>query len=115
MKRIITGLFAATLLATSAAWADDDDRRGRGRGHGHGHGHGDKHWKHEQKELRKFEKHAWKHQRHHREVVVHHYAPAHRVVERHHVYHYAEPAPVYVAPPPAGVHVVLPNVFIPLR
>jgi hypothetical protein len=97
MKRILTGLFAAAILASSPAWA----------GGGHGHDRGDKEWKHEQKhrekEWRKLEKHARKHDR--REIVVHQFEP--RVIE--HV-HYVQPEPVYYAPPPAAL-----NIIIPLR
>lgn len=104
MKRMITGIFAAAILAASPAWADND--------HGHGHGkHAEKEWKkeqkHREKEWRKAERHAWK------ERDVQYFEPAPRIVERH--YHYVEPVPVYAAPVPAGFHVVLPNVYIPFR
>jgi hypothetical protein len=36
-----------------------------------------------------------------------------REVVRHHTYY--APAPVYYAPPAAGIHVVLPNIYIPIR
>lgn len=111
MTRLIAGLFAAAMLAAAPAWADKD------RGHGYGHDkHAEKQWKkeqkHREKEWRKQEKHAWKHQ------DQHYYAPPRRVVVEQHYYHYVEPAPVYAAPvyaPPAGIHVVLPNIHIPIR
>lgn len=97
MKTLLATVMAALVLGTSPAWADDDDRRR----HGHGHGkHAEKHWK-------KAHKHWAKHHRHvERHVVVHqYYGPAPRVV---HEYVVVAPA----APPP-GVHVVMPNIYIP--
>jgi len=43
-----------------------------------------------------------------------HRAWIYREVVRHHAYY--APAPVYYAPrPAAGIHVVLPNIYIPIR
>jgi hypothetical protein len=98
MKRFITGLFTAAILAASPVWAHgghgrDDDGR-----------HGGKHFKHDHRDDRDFRK--FKHgRRDDREVViVREYQP--RIVERHVTY--VEPAPVYVQQP--GF-----NIFIPLR
>jgi hypothetical protein len=95
MKRLITGIFAATLLATSPAWAN-----GGGHGHGHGHNderHGGKHLKH---------KHKHKHHRHDDVVVIReHQVVQPRVVERVTV---VEQQPVFVQDPPV-------NIVIPLR
>src|SRR5688572_14256783 len=112
MKSLLTAIFAAALLAALPAWA-----------HG-GNGHG----KHAEKEWKKAQKHWAKHHRKahrgdddddddddrivvrrhvHRAppVVHHHFHPAPRVVHEH----------VVVAPPapPPGVHVVMPNIYIP--
>ncbi|MEY4598403.1 MAG: hypothetical protein RLZZ445_1200 [Pseudomonadota bacterium] len=96
MKRMTGAVLAAVMLAAAPAWADRDDDRGRGHGHGHGHEH--KHWK----DARHYHPH---------------YAPprvVYREVVRHHAYY--APAPVYYAPrPAAGIHVVLPNIYIPIR
>lgn len=87
--KLLTGILAAAVLgAATPALAD--------RGHGHGH------WKkqHHGKYYRDYEKH------------VYHYYPPVRVYERHYVVpHYA----YTYAPPAPGIHVVLPNVYIPLR
>lgn len=77
-----------------------------------GHGHGGKHHGHHHgwQDHRHYSK--WKHHRHHR-----HY-PRREV----HAHHYYAPYPVYPAYPaypayaPApGVHIVVPNIYIPLR
>lgn len=91
MKRMTGALLAAAMLAAAPAWAD--------RGHDHGRGHA---WGHS--------KHHWKHSHHH------YYAPprvVHREVVRY--YDYYPPAPVYYSAPAPGVHIVLPNVYIPIR
>ncbi len=100
MKLLTTAVLSAMLFATGPALADRGDDRG----------HGNKHWKHSQH----FDKHRG-----------HHYAPPRYVVHRD-VHHYYQPAPRYYAPahvyapvpvyrPSAGIHVVLPNIYIPLR
>lgn len=97
MKLLTTAVLSAMLFAAGPALAD----RGHDRGHGHGHGN---------------DKHHWKQSRH-----FHHYAPPRYVVRRdvHHYYpqtYYAPAyAPVPVYRPSAGIHVVLPNIYIPLR
>lgn len=96
-SKLIGGLVAAAMLFTAAPlWARGD--------HGHGHGH-------------------WKHGHgHHHHVHRQHFTSHYVVRERWYpapVYAapvYAAPvyaAPVYRAPAP-GLHVVLPNIFIPL-
>ncbi len=94
MKFLTGAILSAVLLGAGPAFAN--------RGHGHGHG----------------SKHHWKTQKH----VYHHYGPPRHVVKhvyRHRpprvVHHYYEPAPVYYHRPAAGIHVVLPNIYIPLR
>jgi len=94
MKFLTGAILSAVLLGAGPAFAD--------RGHGHGHG----------------PKHHWKTQKH----VYHHYAPPRHVVKHVHryhpprvVHHYYEPAPVYYHRPAAGIHVVLPNIYIPLN
>ena len=99
MNKVLAGLATVgALLLAAPAWAD------RGHGHGHGHWkHGHGHWKHDYGHRHHF------HGRPHT-VVRHYYAPA----PVYPVPVYA--APVYAAPAPApGIHVVLPNIFIPLR
>jgi hypothetical protein len=101
MKRIITGLFTAAILAASPVWAHgggdrDDDDHGR-----HGGRHVEREHRDDDRDFRKFE-HA---RRGGRDVViVREFEP--RIVERHITY--VEPAPVYVQQP--GF-----NIFIPLR
>lgn len=100
-NKLIAGMAAvAALLIATPIWADGGHRRG----------HGDKHhWKNGQglhPQVRHFQPRA-------HTVVRERWYPAP-------VYAapvYAAPvyaAPVYAAPAP-GVHVVLPNIFIPLR
>ncbi len=95
MKFLTGAVLSAVLLGAGPAFAD--------RGHGHGH-----------------DKHHWKHSKH-----FQHHAPPRYVVRRD-VYHYYQPAPRYYAPahvyapapvyrPSAGIHVVLPNLYIPLH
>lgn len=97
MKKLLAGavVSAAMLLTAGPALADRDHNRG------HGHGH---------------DKHHWKETRH-----FYHHAPPRYVVRRD-VRHYYAPsyyapayAPVPVYRPSAGIHVVLPNIYIPLR
>ena len=101
MKSILTMGLAALLIGSAPAWAGDDHR-----GHGkHWNKHAEKHWK-------KQHKHWAKHHRHDTHVV---YAPPavveHHVVHRRVVeHHYA--VPVAAAPAP-GVHVVMPNIYVP--
>jgi len=98
-NRIMTGLAAAAaLLAATPLWAHD------GHGHGdHGRGHGYGHYQHFQPRGYTVVRERW--------VPAPVYAaPVYAPV-------YAAPvyaAPVYRAPAP-GVHIVLPNLFIPLR
>jgi len=88
MKLLTGTIITAVMLAALPAQAD------RGRDYDRGYGHGKHHWKHA-------------HQHHP------YYAPP-RVVRRE-VVHYYQPAPVYYAPPPFGIHVMLPNIYIPIR
>ena len=88
MKRLITGIFAAAMLAASPVWA-----HGGGRGHGdNDERHGGKHLKH----------HQHKHHKHDDVVVIR--EP--RVIERRVTY--VEPQPVFVQPEPAPVNIVIP-------
>jgi hypothetical protein len=87
LKVLMGTMAAAVLFSATPALAD--------RGHGHGK------WKkqHHAHQYRYYERH-----------VYHHYPPVRvyqRQYPRYHVYTYA--------PPPPGVHIVLPNVYIPLR
>ena len=91
MKLMTAAVLTAVMLAAAPAWADRGDKHGRGHGYGHGHKH-------------------WKEARHYHP----HYAPPRHVVRRE-VVHYYEPAPVYYAPQPVGIHVILPNIYIPIR
>lgn len=95
--RLLTGaVLSAALLATTPAFAGHDRDDDHDRGH---------------------DKHYWKHQK----QAYKRYGPPEYVVRRD-VYHYYEPtyyapayAPVPVYRPSAGIHVVLPNLYIPLR
>jgi hypothetical protein len=101
MKRLIATVFAASLLAAAPAWADrDDHHRGWDK-------HAWKEQKHREKEWRKAQKHAWKHD--HRQVFVQ--QPV--VVERH--VHYVEPRPVYYTPAPVYAPPASINIHIPIR
>ncbi len=105
MKLLTGAVLSAMLFAAGPALADRGDDRG----------HGKHHWKHS----KHYDKHYDKHHSY--------YAPPRYVVRRdvHHYYHrpapryYYEPAHVYApAPvyrPSAGIHVTLPNIYIPLR
>lgn len=101
MKLLTGAVLSAVLFAAGPALAD----------HGGDRGH---------------DKHRWKQAQHYHKHHGHH-APPHYVVRRD-VYHYQtyRPAPRYYAPayapvyepvyrPSAGIHVVLPNLYIPLR
>ncbi len=90
MKILNIAVLSAALFAAGPAFAD----------RGHDRGHDRRHWK----EVRHVHKH-------HRPVRIVHrvrYAPPRQVV------HHYRPAPVYYAPA-AGIHVVLPSLFIPLH
>lgn len=113
MKSLIAGLAFAVPLMFGAApsWADDD----HGRNARHWSKHAEKEWKREHKQWQKHQRQAERqhyrdarrHHYHSREVVVHHYA-APRVRQPR---YYAPPA---WAPAPApGVHIVMPDVYIP--
>ena len=94
MKKVITGLFAALLVASAPAWAH------HGRGHAkHWDKHAEKQWKHERKAWEKQQKHLAKHGYFADQGVVY-YEPAPRVITR---YEYVEPVRVYS--PPAGAHI----------
>lgn len=106
MKSLAAACLASLFLAAMPALA----HAGKGHGHGHGHEHG-KHWnKHAQKHWKNEHKHWAKHRRHFREeTVVHHYYAPPRVIDRY--YGYAEPVAVYTPPP--GVHITMPDIYIP--
>ncbi len=102
--KLLTGTVLSTMLfAAGPALAD----------RGHDRGHDNRHWQQSQ--------HFDKHHGHH--------APPHYVVRRDvHHYYVQRPAPRYYAPayapvyapvpvyrPSAGIQVVLPNIYIPLR
>lgn len=91
MKLMTGAVLAAVMLAAAPAWAD----RGGDHGRGHGYGHG-----------------RWQEVRHYHPY----YAPP-RVVYREVVRYpaYYAPPVVYAPQPAAGIHVVLPNIFIPIR
>jgi hypothetical protein len=86
MKRWITGVFAAAVLAAAPAWAHSGGH-GHGRGHGHhDERHGGKHWKHHGRgHFERYEE---------RDVVV---IREPRIIERQVTY--IEPQPVFVQQP----------------
>ena len=96
MRLLKSMLVVAALAVAGPVWAHGG--HGHGKHHGHSHGwHGDRHNSH------------WKHYKHHgrhwrgRDP---HYARG---------YYYA-PYPAYAyAPPAPGVHIVVPNIYIPIR
>lgn len=109
MKSFIAGLAIAVPLMFGAApgWADDDHDHGRHSSHWNKHA--EKEWKREHKQWRKHQRQAERrYYRDHysREVVVHHYAPPVRQPR-----YYA--SPVWAPAPAPGVHIVMPDVYIP--
>lgn len=89
MRLLIKSLVVAATLAMAPAWAHGDD----------GHRHG-KHWKH------------W--EKHHRIPPGH----ARYMYQGYYVREYWRPVPVYPRPyyypaPAPGVHIVVPDVYIP--
>jgi hypothetical protein len=92
--RLLKTLFVAAALALAApAWA-----------HG-GHGH-DRHHRHN----------GWHGERHHGHARHHHHHRHYARSFEHRYYsnYYYPPQPVYAVPAP-GVHIVVPNIYIPLR
>lgn len=100
MQLLKSVLVAAALVLAAPAWAKG------------GHGHGGKHHGHHHGWQDRGHHSKWKHQRHHRNHRYYHRREVH-------TYHYYTPRPVYPAYPayaPApGVHIVVPNIYIPLR
>ena len=96
MKLLTGTVLAAAMLAAVPAYADRGD-------HDRGHGRDKHHWKQA-------------HRGHH------HYEPprmVYREVVRHHSYYAPEPVyyaqPHYAPQPAAGIHIMLPNIYIPIR
>lgn len=99
MKLLTAAVLSTMLFAAGPALADRGDDRGHDR-------------------------HHWKHAKHYNKHHGHHAPP--RYVVRRDVHHYYQPAPRHYAPahvyapvpvyrPSAGIHVVLPNIYIPLH
>ena len=92
--RLLKSLFIAAAIVMSAPAL----------AHG-GHGH-DRHHRHH---------HGWHGERHHAYGGHHHHRHYVRSYEpRYYSNYYYPPQPVYVAPAP-GVHIVVPNIYIPIR
>ena len=91
MNLIKTLFVAATLAAAAPAFAHGG--HGDDRHRGHNGWHGERH-------------HAQRH--HHHRHYVRRYEP------RYYSNYYYPPQPVYAVPAP-GVHIVVPNIYIPLR
>ena len=92
MRLLKSAFIVAALVLASPVWAAHG---GHGRDHGHHHGWNDRR-----------DHSDWRHHRDH---------GRHR--DRRHYYsqqHYYPAYPVYAAPAP-GVHIVVPNIYIPLR
>lgn len=89
LKLLIAALMAAAMSTAAPVFAHD----GHGRGHGHAHGHA-KHWN-----------------KHHRHFHHHHGYYRDRVVVREYVQ--TVPAYSYYSAPAPGVHIVVPDVYIP--
>ncbi|MCW5603548.1 MAG: hypothetical protein KIT18_03235 [Burkholderiales bacterium] len=89
MKLLTSAVVAAAMFAAGPVLAD--------RGYGHGHGKKYQHHPHH---------HYYKHRAKHRHYHHHYY--------HYHAY-YPQPQRYYYAPPRAGVHIVLPSIYIPLR
>jgi hypothetical protein len=94
--RILKSLVvAAALVVAAPAWAHG----------GHGHDRHDRHDRHG----------GWHGERHH--AHRHHYQHRHHARSfepRYYSNYYYPPQPVYAAPAP-GVHIVVPNIYIPIR
>lgn len=90
--KLLAGIIAVAVLGTATPALAD-------RGHGHGHGKG--HWK----------KHNHGHHYRNYERHVYYYNPP---VQVHRRYYHHDYAYIY-APRAPGIHVILPNVYIPLR
>lgn len=95
MKLLKSAFIVAALALASPVWADGGHGHKR---HGHHHGWDDRRGHAE-----------WKHHRHHRNHGRH---VDRRVILSQQYYYPAYP--VYAAPAP-GVHIVVPNIYIPLR
>lgn len=119
MKSFIGGLAIAVplMFGSALSWADPwKDESGHGRHGKHWSKHAEKEWKHEHKHWdkhrRKAERHYYRDARrnyYRSEVVVqHHHYPAPYVTEPR---YYAPPA--WAHAPAPGVHVVMPDVYIP--
>ena len=97
MKLLKSAFVVVAIALASPVWAHG--------GHGHGHGHGHRHgWHDGRGDFRH-------HHRHHARFVER------RVIVSPQYYYQpypVYPAPIYSAPAP-GVHIVVPNIFIPLR
>ena len=90
MRILKAALAAATLALAAPVWAHGGHDR-------HGHRH-----------------HAKHHHHHHHSEWRYYGRPHHRHYVRRDYVYYAPAYPVYASPPP-GVHIVMPNVYIPLR
>lgn len=91
MKLLTGAVLSAVMLAAVPAYADRGD-------HDRGYGRDKHHWKHAHRGYQYYEPPRVVH----REVVRY--------------YDYYAPAPVYYAPQPAaGIHIMLPNIYIPIR
>lgn len=104
-------LMLGSASATADPWKDESDH---GRHAKHWTKHAEKEWRHERKRWDKNRRHAerlhyreGRREHYRRDVVVRHYAAPH--VAEHH--YYAVPPRAY-APAP-GVHIVMPDVYIP--
>ena len=97
MRLLKSAFVAAALILASPAWADG------------GHGHGRKHDRHHHGWDDRRDRTEWRHHRHHGRFDNRRY-----FYSQHNYYQpYYRPYPVYGPPP--GVHIVVPNIYIPLR
>jgi hypothetical protein len=94
MRLLKSAFIVAALAMASPVWA-----------HG-GHGHGHKNDRHHHGWHDRRDHSEWRHHRHHGRHDDRRY-----YYSRHYYY---QPYPVYAAPAP-GVHIVVPNIYIPLR
>ena len=96
MRLLKSAFVAAALALASPGWAHG--------GHGHGHKHGHHHGWDDRRDRAE-----WRHHRHHGRFDDRRY-----FYSQHNYYQpYYRPYPVYVPSP--GVHIVVPNIYIPLR
>jgi len=102
MRLLKSAVVVAALFLAGPVWAHG--------GHGHGHGHGHKQDRHHNGWHDGRHHSEWRHHRHHGRHADRRYYYS----QRHYYQPYYPAYPVYSTPAP-GVHIVVPNIYIPIR